>query len=228
MKTVVISDLHIGDPRHLEDQVVVNSSLKQLEFDRLILNGDIIDLWADSLDNIKTNELFITLCEIAQKKDVVWIIGNHDSDIRYFPDVLPGAKMCDFYTINGEKKILILHGNHFYEHEDRSWYTRAMSKLNLLAWKVTRFLGRKWNYPGFDFQTRIMRNELWYGRYAHQRRRYLLNRYSKYADIVIMGHTHLVGYCGGRGTILYDAGSTTKTRTYAEISENCEVAIRKI
>lgn len=227
MKTIVLSDLHIGDPRHEQDHQIVKNALCNLTFDRLVLNGDILDLWWADLDSIRKNELFVKLCEIAQSKEVIWIIGNHDCDARYDPDIMPRSKMCDFYEIRGARNILILHGNSFYPHEDRSWYTRLVSNLNLVVWKITKYLGRRWDYEGFDFQSRVMRNGFWYHRYVHMRRKELLKRYSICADVIIMGHTHLVGYCGNRNAVLYDAGSSTKTRTYVEIADDI-VSIHKI
>ena len=196
MKTIIMSDLHIGDPRHKPRHQPIQNLLEKKEFDRLILNGDIIDLWADSLENIKKDEFFRFLCSLALEKEVIWVIGNHDSDIRYFPYLMPNAHMCDFYMLDDQDKILVLHGNHFYPHENMAWYSKVASVLNLWVWKITRWLGRKWNYEGFNLQSRITRRGFWYEQYAKTHRQKLLKEYSdnENVDAIVMGHTHLVSY----------------------------------
>jgi predicted phosphodiesterase len=56
-RTLVISDTHIGDPRYIDNQKVQNLLLTE-DYDRLVLNGDIIDLWLSDINSIIKDPLY--------------------------------------------------------------------------------------------------------------------------------------------------------------------------
>jgi UDP-2,3-diacylglucosamine pyrophosphatase LpxH len=124
---------------------------------------------------------------------------------------------------------LVLHGNHYYPFENTAWYSKVASKLNLWIWKATRFLGRRWNYEGFNFQSKISRRGFWYEQYAKSHRQRLLEEYSdnENVDAIIMGHTHLVAYHKYGKDRLYDGLSNTINKTYLEINDGL-ISVRKV
>ena len=112
MRTLILSDLHIGDPRY-EDNNLTYSILNKESFDRLILNGDVVDLWTSSLKTIKKPPILQYLSNIAQIKELIWVLGNHDWLARG-KNLIPGAIEVESYIIP-DTNILCVHGHQVYE-----------------------------------------------------------------------------------------------------------------
>ena len=112
MKTLVISDLHIGS-KGCNTKAIINL-LKTEEYDRLILVGDIIDGWLFqrykkfSADH---NKVIRKLFKISKEKEIIWISGNHDEFLRkYTPMQLGNIKIVDEFTEGG---IWFCHGDKY-------------------------------------------------------------------------------------------------------------------
>lgn len=209
-RTLVISDTHIGDPRYTDNQKVQNL-LRNEDYDRLVLNGDIIDLWLSDIQKVQNDPLYQLIKEIASEKETIWCIGNHEYNIEIYKycGFLPRAYLVDHVELdeNGHK-ILIIHGHQVYSRKNRSWLNRMMSKLNCWIWKHT----------GIDFQAIGNRTKLYKWEIAGKRKK-IIEKYGQDIDTIIMGHTHLIGYCAANGTTLFDIGSSMKTRSYAVIDD---------
>jgi UDP-2,3-diacylglucosamine pyrophosphatase LpxH len=123
MRTLIISDLHLGSKNCHAAQVL--NLLDEERYDRLILNGDIIN-------NLNLRKLTPShwgvidrLRREARSRDLILVRGNHDHDPRYFTngrgfgafDVLPtllGVPMVEEYTLDvGGRPYLVLHGDRF-------------------------------------------------------------------------------------------------------------------
>jgi UDP-2,3-diacylglucosamine pyrophosphatase LpxH len=112
MKTLVISDLHIGS-KGCNTKAIINL-LKTEEYDRLILVGDIIDGWLFqrykkfSADH---NKVIRKLFKISKEKEIIWISGNHDEFLRkYTPMQLGNIKIVDEFIEGG---IWFCHGDKY-------------------------------------------------------------------------------------------------------------------
>ena len=112
MKTLVISDLHIGS-KGCNTKAIINL-LKTEEYDRLILVGDIIDGWLFqrykkfSADH---NKVIRNLFKISKEKEIIWISGNHDEFLRkYTPMQLGNIKIVDEFIEGG---IWFCHGDKY-------------------------------------------------------------------------------------------------------------------
>ena len=112
MRTLVISDVHLGSKGSQASQLL--ELLKEEEFDRYILVGDIIDGWLFqrykkfSAKHTKVIQKFL---KISKKKEVIWIAGNHDEFIRkYIPLEIGNIKIVDEFI---ENSIWFCHGDKY-------------------------------------------------------------------------------------------------------------------
>ena len=112
MKTLVISDLHIGS-KGCNTKAIINL-LKTEEYDRLILVGDIIDGWL--FQRYKKfseahNRVIRKLLKISKEKEIIWISGNYDEFLRkYTPMQLGNIKIVDEFIEGG---IWFCHGDKY-------------------------------------------------------------------------------------------------------------------
>jgi UDP-2,3-diacylglucosamine pyrophosphatase LpxH len=124
MRTLVVSDLHLGSKNCHASQVL--HLLDQERYERLVLNGD-------TINNLNLRKLTPShwavidrLRREARSRELILVRGNHDHDPRYFKqnghgfgafDVLPtllGVPMVEEYTLDvGGRPYLVLHGDRF-------------------------------------------------------------------------------------------------------------------
>jgi UDP-2,3-diacylglucosamine pyrophosphatase LpxH len=95
--SLVISDVHIGSKGC--NSKAIFKALKKIDYDRLILVGDIIDGWLFKKYKKFTSDhtkLIRLLLKISQEKEIVWISGNHDEFLRkYTPIQIGKIKIAD-------------------------------------------------------------------------------------------------------------------------------------
>lgn len=110
MKTIIISDTHIGSKFSKTTDLI--NFLKQEHYDRLILAGDIIDfIKVPNFDKLSLD--FIDSIDFT--KEIIYIVGNHDiSFTDWIGQKAFGIKFCDNYAFeDGGRKFLIQHGHEF-------------------------------------------------------------------------------------------------------------------
>jgi UDP-2,3-diacylglucosamine pyrophosphatase LpxH len=119
MNTLIVSDIHLGSPN---SQAPLLSRLLQADFDRLILNGDTVNGLNFKKFQPKHWRIVSQLREIARKRELILIRGNHDGHAavegHFGPfDVLAtllGVELLEEYRIEaGDRKYLVLHGDRF-------------------------------------------------------------------------------------------------------------------
>lgn len=110
--TVVVSDIHLGS-EHSHAQEVTDF-LKQVECDRLILNGDIIDGWQLQKPGRKWKQehtnFFKTLMKMMEthNTEIIYVRGNHD-------DFLDNLVPLTFANISIVKEYMLEdHGKRYY------------------------------------------------------------------------------------------------------------------
>jgi UDP-2,3-diacylglucosamine pyrophosphatase LpxH len=121
--TIFISDTHLGSRGASADELL--EFLKEIEhtdFDRLVLNGDIIDGWRLSSkwyfpqEHLNVIRKILSLAKSG--KEIIYVAGNHDEFLRKFHafDLSMGnVKIVNKYehtSINGDK-YLVVHGDGF-------------------------------------------------------------------------------------------------------------------
>lgn len=118
VRTVILSDLHLGTPHAKADEVT--HFLKHVRCERLLLNGDIIDGWRLRRDGrwAKSHTRFIRrVLTLVQKKDtdVVYLRGNHDDFLaRLLPMRFDRLSLVEDYVLESASgRYLVLHGDVF-------------------------------------------------------------------------------------------------------------------
>jgi UDP-2,3-diacylglucosamine pyrophosphatase LpxH len=103
MKTLVISDLHIGSKGCKTEKVL--DLLRDESYERYILVGDIIDGWLFkkykkfSYDHTK---VIRRLLKLSKDREIIWVAGNHDEFLRkYLPLELGNIKVVDEWVEYG-------------------------------------------------------------------------------------------------------------------------------
>jgi len=111
--TIILSDLHLGsvtsNPKKIIDFLKTNRSNK------IILNGDIIDVWAlrfgRKLNDLE-KEVLRTFKETSNK--VIYVVGNHDRNLTSdLIDYLNDFEIVENYVLDGidGKKYYCFHGD---------------------------------------------------------------------------------------------------------------------
>jgi UDP-2,3-diacylglucosamine pyrophosphatase LpxH len=141
MKTLVISDLHIGSKGCKTDEIL--ELLKDESYQRYILVGDIIDGWLFkkykkfSYQHTKVIRRFLKL---SKNKEIIWISGNHDEFLRkYSPVELGNIKVVDEFIENG---VWYCHGDKYDGIVKMRWLGMLGSIGYDLAIIIDRFLKR--------------------------------------------------------------------------------------
>jgi UDP-2,3-diacylglucosamine pyrophosphatase LpxH len=116
-RTVWISDLHLGT--RSSNAAGLLDFLKQNEFERLYLVGDVIDLWRLRKDRYwpqSHNDVIQKILRKARKGARVIIIpGNHDEFCLNFLGAYGNiiVKERDVYTTLDGERMLVMHGHEF-------------------------------------------------------------------------------------------------------------------
>ncbi|WP_438482106.1 UDP-2,3-diacylglucosamine diphosphatase [Oleiharenicola lentus] len=118
VRTVILSDIHLGTPDSKVEEVT--HFLKHVRCDRLILNGDIIDGWRLKRGAAwsKTHTKFVRrVLTMIQKRDteVIYLRGNHDDFLgRLLPMQFERLSLVEDYVLETERgRYLVLHGDVF-------------------------------------------------------------------------------------------------------------------
>lgn len=117
--TIVISDLHLGSKKS-QAKKLGNFLHKLLDNppNRLILDGDVFELWSTNYKDIGADEhrAIKLVAELSEKgTKIVYIPGNHDRAFRaFFKFTFGKIKMRNEYVIrHNHKKYLVMHGDEF-------------------------------------------------------------------------------------------------------------------
>lgn len=118
VRTVILSDVHLGTPHCKADEVA--HFLKHTRCQRLVLNGDIIDGWSLRRDGqwTRAHTRFVRrVLTLTQKKDVdvVYLRGNHDDFLaRLLPMQFARLRLMEDYVLETARgRYLVLHGDVF-------------------------------------------------------------------------------------------------------------------
>ena len=141
MKTLIISDLHIGSKGCKTEEIL--KLLKDESFERYILVGDIIDGWLFKKYkkfSYQHARVIRRLLKLSKNKDIIWISGNHDEFLRkYTPIELGNIKVVDEFIEDG---IWYCHGDKYDGIVKMRWLGMLGSVGYDLAIVIDRFLKR--------------------------------------------------------------------------------------
>jgi len=141
MKTLIISDLHIGSKGCKTEEIL--ELLKDESFERYILVGDIIDGWLFKKYkkfSYQHARVIRRLLKLSKHKDIIWISGNHDEFLRkYTPIEIGNIKVVDEFIENG---VWYCHGDKYDGIVKMRWLGMLGSIGYDLAIVIDRFLKR--------------------------------------------------------------------------------------
>ena len=141
MKTLIISDLHIGSKGCKTEEIL--ELLKDESFERYILVGDIIDGWLFKKYkkfSYQHTRVIRRLLKLSKNKDIIWISGNHDEFLRkYTPIELGNIKVVDEFIEDG---VWYCHGDKYDGIVKMHWLGMLGSVGYDLAIVIDRFLKR--------------------------------------------------------------------------------------
>ena len=141
MKTLVISDVHIGSKGCQAERVL--HLLEDESYERYILVGDIIDGWLfkkyKKFDYNQTR-VIRRLLKLSKNKQIIWISGNHDEFLRkYTPLEIGNIILVDEFVEDG---IWFCHGDKYDGIVKMHWLGMLGALGYDLAIVIDRFLKR--------------------------------------------------------------------------------------
>ena len=143
MKTLIISDLHIGSKGCQTEEIL--TLLKNEFYDRYILVGDIIDGWLFKKYkkfSYQHTRVIRRLLKLSKNKEIIWISGNHDEFLRkYTPMELGNIQIVDEFVEDG---VWYCHGDKYDGIVQMHWLGVLGSIGYDLAIVIDRFL-KKFN-----------------------------------------------------------------------------------
>ncbi len=120
------SDLHLGDGGRRDNFFGHNDRENQLiaflnyveEMDgEIVIVGDFFELWQSNMSKVLTKRIW--LLDRLARMNAVYVLGNHDADLRYFINKEGWLlhpffnRMCNSYhTYMGDKRFKFIHGHH--------------------------------------------------------------------------------------------------------------------
>ena len=207
---LIISDLHLGSAYSKE--IDLQNFLLSVEFDELILAGDIIDFWKKPCFTETTSSLFSFISNLSNKK-IIYIVGNHDNSFEKFVNKdIAGIKFLKRYDFEyAGRKYRVEHGDDY--------------DKGIITWRYTM------QFISFcqDMIERIMSIDLtsWWAKKQIKKRKlkriWDIVKWNENADVFIMGHTH-------NPEVLIWVDKNEKIKTYVNTGDwvdNCTYVIIK-
>jgi UDP-2,3-diacylglucosamine pyrophosphatase LpxH len=176
MKTVIISDCHIGSLESNHNDVL--RFLRQLRCDRLIINGDFWELWEMSVKELSNSYSEIVTIINNMNNEVIYVTGNHDKLYTKIPLFSKNVRVTSSYTFvtTRHRKVIVVHGHQF----DSFLWSLCQKPLAKANYLFRKCFGFSYKNIHSDDRKAVVN---------------LKNKSRKYYedlgyDIVIVGHTH--------------------------------------
>ena len=206
---LVVSDTHLGSAYCQEDKL--EKLLKTVEYDELILAGDIIEFLRHPQFTETTARIFDYVSNLDKK--VVYVVGNHDIALNSFVSKkISNISFTKSYTFEYADRVYrVQHGDLYDDGITRS--DRWMEVLSLVQNLFER-------YFKIDVTTWMAH---WQIRKRKLKRIWDILRWNDDADVFIMGHTH-------NPEVLIWVNKEEKIKTYVNCGdwvENCTYVIIK-
>lgn len=196
--TLIISDIHLGDRSTRSSEVL--EVLNNYSYQRLILNGDILNGLQFKRLHAEHWDILSKLRKLSKGCEVVWVHGNHDAASDILSSLL-GLKVLNRYVwSSADKKFLAIHGHQF----DRFLHDNII--ISRLAFFLYDWL--KHSSPdGYIIRQIKKRNRTWKRNSVEVAKGALRLARSLKVDYVFCGHTHIINTAEERGIKYYNTGS---------------------
>jgi UDP-2,3-diacylglucosamine pyrophosphatase LpxH len=219
MNLCIIGDLHLGG-RHCDTDGLLAFLDRLPDGCDLVLNGDVIDRYARSIDDGPVAVVLERLRVESRRRRVLWLRGNHDR--RRPADT--GAMVFDSRLIL-PRRLLIYHGHAY---GSILFLARPFTALLRLAYKAVRqFRPAKESSP--DVAEYAKRNwMLLYQVIRHDVRTTALRRARRAGcPAVVCGHSHFPEDSVVRGVRFMNPGAWTEKPVYAVWVNDGEIVYRE-
>lgn len=176
MKRIVISDTHIGSKFYKSDELI--RFLKSVEYDELILAGDIIEFIRIPLFDERIKEITNS---IDFSKKIIYVVGNHDTPLL-------GLINTKTFKINFVKEYIFNEGGRLFKVEHGDSYDDFFVKSNVFMMFVTatqNCIEHWFNFNLMDLYTSLKIKIRKY------RRIWDIISLNKEYDVLICGHSHI-------------------------------------
>lgn len=219
MKTLVISDIHLGSP--LVDKVTeIMNLMESPDYDTIILNGDIFDVWEKSfnkilLENIKLVKLIHSICLI---KKVYFIIGNHDPHMieiqKFFPDMIVVKSLLV------DDDVFIIHGDEFDKLVTKySWFAKLIFIPNWICERVFSW-NLKATFREFFYSISNKQDKPYFAELVGDIEKEAVEKYKDKCRYLIMGHTHTPKIVGSSECTYINCGDIIHNKVCLEFSKD--------
>jgi len=184
MTTLIVSAVHLGSGFNRAGELA--SLLTRKSFGRLIILGDLFDRPQTVMLRESEWDLMDAIRSLSQRKEVIWVEGNHDEGLGEVISSTLGIRTEKEYewTSRG-KRFLALHGHQF------DIYTSSGSFAASFAGFTYGMLRRIDNFTGTDLFHRLcFENRSWKRSSEMVKESALRFGMERGADIMFCGHTH--------------------------------------
>lgn len=204
IKTLFISDLHLGNPNAQADKVL--EIFKKYEFENLFIVGDFIDMTYMKRKKFNWNKDFSTVIQKVLRYsrkgvNVIYLVGNHDFYVRSLIEdgniQIGDILVCDeyIYTTKLGEKIYITHGDCFdgfvRVHPLIYWLGDTAYEFSILINKVYNYFRRLFGFEYWSLsaylKTKVKNVVKFLGEYQKLSDNLIKE---KGCDSIMIGHTH--------------------------------------
>lgn len=178
---IIISDTHIARDFDSKKYSFLHDLFSKAN--RIIINGDFLDMYFCAIDDIKKSK-WMGLLDIIKKKNAVIVLGNHDSLIRKFYSQYSKTVLDQYDCRLAGKKFTIIHGHQIvpnlsekYQFLKRFPLIYTLGKYrNKFSWMIFKMKGQ------MRYQKLNEKMKLWKALHL------------KKAEYLITSHTHYPEY----------------------------------
>ena len=211
MRILFLSDLHLGSPLFKSENKIL--SLLEEEYDKIILVGDIIDIWENDLVSIVCDNQNL-LKKINTLNNVIIIKGNHDPSITALESVFYQKDVNDRFMLKVDNKsILVIHGDEFDCLVTKySWLAKLLFPVHWLFERLGVNL-KGW-FRDLYCSISSKRDKKYYNALVLDMERELFNKYKGLYDCVVVGHTHLPKIIQEDGFTYVNCGDWVHNKVY--------------
>ena len=174
---LIISDVHLGSYYSQEDKLL--SFLQTVEFDELVLAGDIIDFIKIPQFTETTIKIFDYIAKLDKK--IVYVVGNHDIAFEKFvgKQFAHIEFMSKYEFEYGDRTYRIQHGDQY--ETGLVHYRFTMKLVSIFHDMLERFF--KKNLAALLVKMFVKKKKI--------KRIWNIIKWNDDVDVFIMGHTHI-------------------------------------
>ena len=174
---LIISDVHLGSYYSKEDKLL--SFLQTVEFDELVLAGDIIDFIKIPQCTETTIKIFDYIAKLDKK--IVYVVGNHDIAFeKFIGKQFAHIEFVSKYEFEyGDRTYRIQHGDQY--ETGLVHYRFTMNVISIFHDMLERFF--KKNLAALLVKMFVKKKKI--------KRIWNIIKWNDDVDVFIMGHTHI-------------------------------------